>query len=101
MGPKKIVARLSEREPSVEWPAPSTVGAILDRRGLIEHRKRRHPPVHPSRMPKKPIAPNDVMTIDYKGHKVFVRLASRADAIARLARFAWNRQQNVLPMFPV
>ena len=68
MGPKKIVARLSELQPGVEWPAPSTVGAILDRRGLIEHRKRRQPPVHPSRMPTKPIAPNDVMTIDYKGH---------------------------------
>jgi transposase InsO family protein len=68
MGPKKIIARLSELEPDVDWPAPSTAGEILDRRGLIEHRKRRRPSVHPSRMPAKPIAPNDVMTIDYKGH---------------------------------
>jgi putative transposase len=67
MGPKKIVARLAELHPDVEWPAPSTAGEVLDRRGLIEHRKRRVPPVHPSRMPAKPIAPNDVMTIDYKG----------------------------------
>ena len=68
MGPKKIIARLSEREPDVDWPAPSTAGEILDRRGLIEHGKRRRRSVHPSRMPAKPIAPNDVMTIDYKGH---------------------------------
>lgn len=67
MGPKKIIARLSELEPLIEWPAPSTAGEILERRGLIEHRKRRHPPVHPSRMPVKALAPNDVMTIDYKG----------------------------------
>lgn len=68
MGPKKIIARLSELEPNVDWPAPSTAGEILDRRGLVEHRKRRRPPVHPSRMPARPKAPNDMMTIDYKGH---------------------------------
>lgn len=67
MGPKKIIARLSELEPNVAWPAPSTAGDILDRRGLIEHRKRRHPPLHPSRMPAKPTEPNDLMTIDFKG----------------------------------
>jgi putative transposase len=67
MGPKKIIARLSELEPDVDWPAPSTAGEILDRRGLVEHRKRRQPPKHPSRMPVKSTAPNDVMTIDYKG----------------------------------
>ena len=67
MGPKKIIARLSELEPAVAWPAPSTAGNILDRRGLIGHRKRRHPPVQPSRMPSKPTEPNDLMTIDFKG----------------------------------
>lgn len=67
MGPKKIIARLSELEPGVAWPAPSTVGEILDRCGLVERRKRRHPSVHPSRMPVKPTEPNDVMTIDFKG----------------------------------
>lgn len=67
MGPKKIIARLSELQPKVEWPAPSTAGDILQRRGLVERRVRRRPAVHPVRVPVKPTAPNDVMTIDYKG----------------------------------
>lgn len=67
MGPKKIIARLTELEPLVTWPAPSTAGDILSRRGLTEHGKRRAHPIYPSRMPSKPTAPNDVMTIDFKG----------------------------------
>jgi len=67
MGPKKIIARLSELHPRMEWPAPSTAGDILVRSGLVEHRIRRRPAIHPIRVPVKPAMPNDVMTIDYKG----------------------------------
>ncbi len=40
-GPKKLVARLRAEEPEVAWPAPSTVGGILDREGLVRRRRRR------------------------------------------------------------
>src|SRR3972149_6376723 len=46
-GPKKIVAVLAEREARVAWPAPSTVGALLKRAGLVEPRRRRPQPGHP------------------------------------------------------
>jgi len=75
MGPKKIVARLAELEPDVEWPAPSTVGDILRRANLVRSRVRRRPPVHPIRVPVKAEAPNDVMTIDFKGQ---FRLGNRS-----------------------
>ncbi len=67
MGPRKIVARLSELHPDVEWPAPSTVGDILQREGLIVPRPRRNPPAHPLRPRSVPLEPNDLMTVDYKG----------------------------------
>lgn len=68
MGPKKIVSRLRELNPTVEWPAPSTAHEILRRHGLVHHRVRRRVPVHPVRVPVKPERPNDLMTIDFKGH---------------------------------
>jgi putative transposase len=34
-GPRKIIAKLSQREPGVEWPAVSTAGDILKRSGLV------------------------------------------------------------------
>ncbi len=67
MGPRKIVARLSELHPEIDWPAASTMGDILRRANLIEARPRRNPPAHPLRPRSTPSAPNDLMTIDYKG----------------------------------
>lgn len=67
MGPRKIVARLMELHPEVDWPAPSTVGDILARADLVEHRRRRNPPAHPLRERGSATAPNDLMTVDYKG----------------------------------
>jgi len=47
-GPKKLVAVLRAREPEVAWPAPSTVSAILDARGLVKRRQqRRQTPPYP------------------------------------------------------
>ena len=43
-GPKKLVAWLRDREPcpyGEGWPAPSTVGDLLDRAGLVHRRKQR------------------------------------------------------------
>lgn len=42
-GPRKLVARLRQREPDVAWPAASTVGDVLRRAGLtVRRRPRRH-----------------------------------------------------------
>jgi len=67
MGPRKIVARLSELHPEIDWPAASTAGDILRRAGLVTARRRRNPPAHPLRTRVAPLEPNDLMTVDYKG----------------------------------
>jgi putative transposase len=67
-GPKKLVAVLRRNFPDAECPAPSTVGAILKRRGLVKPRSRTRTKVPPSVSPlSTPSAPNDVWGIDYKG----------------------------------
>lgn len=67
MGPRKIIARLTELHPELDWPAPSTAGDILARADLVHRRRRRNPPAHPLRKRTTPTAPNDLMTVDYKG----------------------------------
>ncbi len=66
-GPKKLVAWLKEHDPSVSWPAPSTVGNILERHQLTKPRRkvRRTPPwTHPF---GNSLAPNLVWCADFKG----------------------------------
>lgn len=66
-GPRKILDYLRPRH-GVELPAPSTVGALFKRHGLVRPKRRRPQPGHPGR-PTSPIfAPNDVWTADFKGH---------------------------------
>ena len=66
-GSKKILATLLRREPEGDWPARSTVDAILKRAGLVPPRKRRRMR-HPSAPPHVDArAPNDAWTMDYKG----------------------------------
>jgi putative transposase len=67
-GPKKLVERLAVAYPQVQWPAASTVGEILKRRGLIRPRQRRlRMPLHPN--PLEPcVEPNEVWCTDFKGH---------------------------------
>lgn len=66
-GPKKIQAYLREHNPDVSWPVLSTIGAILQRAGLVPSRRYRkrlsvvRPPL------TQAVAPNDVWTIDFKG----------------------------------
>jgi len=67
-GPKKLLELLRARHPEItSWPAISTAGQILKRRGLVLPRKtrRRTPPY------TQPLAhalrPNDVWTTDHKG----------------------------------
>jgi transposase InsO family protein len=67
-GPKKIRTRLLALEPGLAVPAASTIGDILDRRGLIAPRRARlRVPPHPS--PLEPCsAPNELWCVDFKGH---------------------------------
>lgn len=66
-GPKKLLAVLGRREPEVRWPAPSTVGALLKRAGLVEARRRQPQPGHPGLGETAMDAPNAVWTADFKG----------------------------------
>src|SRR5882757_549398 len=76
-GPRKIIAKLSARQPDVEWPAASTAGEILKRAGLVCGRRlrRRGPP----RMGELtvPQHANHVWGVDHKG---WVRLGDGARA---------------------
>jgi putative transposase len=66
-GPKKIIVRLKEAFPHLDWPAPSTVGSILEREGLVKGRKRkRHTPPYTEPFSECE-GPNDVWSIDFKG----------------------------------
>lgn len=66
-GPKKIVDVLSGRRPEVEWPAVSTVAAILKRHGLVQGRRRRRREGHPGPPEGEPERPNEVWGMDFKG----------------------------------
>jgi putative transposase len=66
-GPVKIKAWLEKHRPRTQWPAASTIGALLDREGLTVKRvlRRRSPP---SSVPFAQCkAANDTWCIDFKG----------------------------------
>ena len=67
-GPRKLRAFLVKRNPGLELPAPSTIGEILRRHGLVRPRKRRRG-VPPATQPFGQCSqPNDVWCTDFKGH---------------------------------
>jgi putative transposase len=66
-GPKKLLWLVRKRAPTAPWPAPSTVGLWLVRRGLIRGRHRRRPLTHPGRPDTIARAPNALWTLDFKG----------------------------------
>ena len=66
-GPRKLLDYLGPRHPEVPLPAPSTVGDILKREGLIEPRRRQRRPTHPGTNPIEAKAPGEVWTADFKG----------------------------------
>jgi transposase InsO family protein len=68
-GPKKLHERLlALGDETLRVPAPSTIGEILGRYGLIRPRRARlRVPPHPS--PLEPCGePNDLWCVDFKGH---------------------------------
>ena len=66
-GPKKLIAWLHDMEPDALWPAPSTAGAVLDRAGLVQRRRRRRRASPWNEPFAHAIVPNDVWCIDFKG----------------------------------
>ena len=63
-GPKKIIAHLSPRHPSL--PAVSTASDILKRHGLVKPMKKRRRK-HPGCTLTTAHGPNDIWSVDYKG----------------------------------
>lgn len=70
-GARKLRAVLARRSPEITWPAPSTIGELLRREGLLRPtRRKRHPnaagvPLDSGLTIAR--APNDVWTTDFKG----------------------------------
>ena len=66
-GPEKLLDYLRPRYRGIDWPAVSTVGDLLKRRGLVTPRRRRYKAAHPGVGPPVTHAPNDLWTADFKG----------------------------------
>ena len=66
-GPKKLLHKISLRQPQWSLPAISTAAAILKKEGLVIQGKRRLRRKHPGCPTGIAKAPNDTWTADYKG----------------------------------
>jgi hypothetical protein len=66
-GPEKLLDYLRPRYPGMDWPAVSTAGDLLKRRGLVKPRRRRYRASHPGVIPPTTHTPNDLWTADFKG----------------------------------
>jgi len=66
-GPKKLRAMLRRDQPLVEWPAASTIGDLLKRRGLVDGRRRRRSALPQTRPFIEVTLPNDTWCADFKG----------------------------------
>jgi putative transposase len=66
-GPRMILARLHKRQPELALPAPSTVGDLFARVGLVQPRARRRTWQHPGRTSLAVSGPNQLWSSDFKG----------------------------------
>ena len=66
-GPEKIKAKLIELCPKIHWQAPSTIGEILKRQGLVAARQQRRRPVPTGEIVAGAQVPNGEWSIDFKG----------------------------------
>jgi transposase InsO family protein len=67
-GPKKLRALLHRKHPRSALPSASTIGAVLQRLGLVVRRRRRQlGPVILARRVRPVRHPNEVWTVDFKG----------------------------------
>jgi transposase InsO family protein len=68
-GPRKLRAWLDRQAPGEPWPAPSTIGELLRHRGLSVPRRRGRRLGAALALPLTAgNGPNEVWTLDYKGH---------------------------------
>src|SRR5215510_4006489 len=67
-GAGKLLTWLQPRHPGMDWPAVSTAGDLLARRGLVKKRRRRRHWQHPGVVPATTTEPHDLWTADFKGH---------------------------------
>src|SRR5215472_9153608 len=65
-GAPKIREKLRRKHNDVQTPAISTVHAVLDRHGLVNHDRRRHRKAQGTAL-SKPALPNELWCADYKG----------------------------------
>jgi transposase InsO family protein len=66
-GPKKLRAKLLEADPSVAWPAASTMGDILDRGGLVDRSPGQRRAVAIGEIVAGGTHPNEEWSVDFKG----------------------------------
>ena len=66
-GPDKLLDWLEPRHPGHAWPAVSTAGDLLVRKGLVKKRRRRRAYTHPGVVPATTTRPNDLWTADFRG----------------------------------
>jgi transposase InsO family protein len=66
-GPEKLLDWLEPRHPDRTWPAASTAGDLLARRGLVKKWRRRRTYTHPGVVPATTTQPNDLWTAAFKG----------------------------------
>jgi hypothetical protein len=59
-GPDKLLDWLEPRHPGHAWPAVSTAGDLLARKGLVKKRRRRRVYTHPGVVPATTTRPNDL-----------------------------------------
>jgi transposase InsO family protein len=66
-GPRKLRAFLVERNPHATFPAPSTIGSLFKRHGLVIPPKKRRAGFTATQPFADCLAPNDVWCADFKG----------------------------------
>ena len=66
-GPRKLLAILGRTRPDRQLPAPSTVGDLFSRHGLVRPRRTRLKSPHPGAGKLETSGSNEVWTADYKG----------------------------------
>lgn len=66
-GPEKLHARLRQDEPKIIWPAPSTIGELLRRRGMTVAPKRRRTAGRSLNPLSHVVEANQVWCADFKG----------------------------------
>ena len=66
-GAKKLLKILRTRHPHLDWPARSTLNAVLERHQLLRKNRRRRRWTHPGAAAVETARPNQVWPADFKG----------------------------------